>query len=75
MLYDTDMGVEELIKQAHELWMEQNDASGAETLFLKAADFGTGHAFLELGVLYIVGGNGLAGYKNIQLDITFICGR
>lgn len=69
------MDVEELIKQAHELWIKQNDASGAETLLLKAADFGTCHAFLELSVLYIVGGNGLAGCKYIQLDTTIICGR
>ena len=69
------MDVEELIKQAYELWMEQSDASGAKILLLKAANFGTGHAFLALGVLYNFGGNGLAGYKNIQLDTTIICGR
>ena len=53
------MSPDELINQAHKERFEGNNLTEAERLYLQAANMGSGHAAHELGVLYIVGGNGI----------------
>ena len=48
----------QLITLAHEKRFN-DDLIGAEKLYLEAAKQGRGHAAHELGVIYIIGGDGL----------------
>jgi TPR repeat protein len=52
------MDIDKFIAQAHKKRFK-GDNVGAEKLYLKAAQQGSGHAAHELGVLYITGGEGL----------------
>jgi len=52
------MGIDELIALAHEKRFAGNVVE-AEKIYLEAAKKGSGHAAHELGVLYIMGGEGL----------------
>lgn len=58
------MNVEDLIKKAQKEQFEGGDLKLAEELLLKAAEMGSGHAAHELGVLYIVSGEGVE--RNIE---------
>jgi TPR repeat protein len=53
------MDIVNVIKEAQTEYLENGDIVKAEKLLLKAAEAGSGHAAHELGVLYIVGGEGL----------------
>ena len=52
------MEIDQIIKLAQSKLLDGNLLE-AEQLFLKAAELGSGHAAHELGVLYIIGGEGL----------------
>ena len=53
------MNADEIIKKAQKEHFENGNFKLAEELYLEAAELGSGHAAHELGVLYVVGGEGI----------------